>query len=321
MRPGKRSIIGATAGMLATLAVLLFLFWHEEPVDPQLRQQLAQAREQRLADLEVYIKHGEFPHNHDFRGERVPYLVDRHGRLCAVAYLFSASQVEDFKYFIFIMVNNVADRPPNPSIIGSFARALSQDDGPATDVQSRLGKFYLEVPCEDELQLRRILEQSPEAKSPDVAQKIEERLCELAAQRADTIRMCVKHRAWFQSLPNLVGIDNHVRVKHLKPGPLWDWILTSGLTREECAMIQPSYSYLYVACDHCVPGSEARTEQLEGSDYYRMLRSEQERVRSHLTGVLRKLRETSDRSLDLATRRLQQAGGLPSTVAGVTPGP
>jgi hypothetical protein len=124
-----------------------------------------------------------------------------------------------------------------------------------------------------------------------------------------------KHRAWYQKLPNLAGKDNHVRVKRLRPGPLWDWILSSGLTREECALIQPSYSYLEVACDHCVPGSEVRRERIEGSDYYRMLLSERERVRSHLTGVLRTLRETNDQSLDLATRRLQQAGGRPVPAA------
>jgi hypothetical protein len=131
---------------------------------------------------------------------------------------------------------------------------------------------------------------------------------------------CGKHRAWFQSLPNLAGNDNHVRVMKLKPGPLRDWILTSGLTREECAMIQPSYSYLEVACDHCVAGSEARMEEFEGSDYHRMIQAEQERVRSHLTGVLRKLRETSDPSLDLAARRLQQAGGLPAATIVAAPG-
>ncbi len=327
--------MGATAGILATLAILVSLFWHEVPVDPQLRQQLAQARERRLADLESYIKQGQFPHNHDFEGEQVPYLVDRHGRLCAVAYLFSASQVEDFDYSTFTLVNQEAVRSPNASYgerpEQSFARYFSHDDGPASELQSRLEKQYYESEASSEAMLRKTLTQLQERKSQAMAQHIEEQLRELEARRADgsdaraaidAIRKCGKHRAWFQSLPNLAGTDNHVRVKQLKPGPLVDWILTSGLTREECAMIQPSYSYLEVACDHCVPGSEARLRQLEGADYYRMILSEQGRVRAHLTGVLKKLRETSDHSLDLATRRLQQSVGrpAPATATVISPG-
>jgi len=39
----------------------------------------------------------------------------------------------------------------------------------------------------------------------------------------------------------IVRADNHVRLRDVRSGPLIDWIARSGLTREECALIQPTY--------------------------------------------------------------------------------
>lgn len=39
--------------------------------------------------LREYRRAGAFPHNHDFPGERMPYFVDRHGTLCAMAYVIA----------------------------------------------------------------------------------------------------------------------------------------------------------------------------------------------------------------------------------------
>lgn len=37
--------------------------------------------------------------------------------------------------------------------------------------------------------------------------------------------------------------NNQVRVMQIPPGPAQDWILHSGLTQEECAMVQPTYGW------------------------------------------------------------------------------
>ena len=35
---------------------------------------------------------------------------------------------------------------------------------------------------------------------------------------------------------------NHIRIENVHAGPLLDWIHDSGLTQDECALIQPSYA-------------------------------------------------------------------------------
>lgn len=50
-----------------------------------------EARARHVRVLREYRERGIFPHNHDFRGERRPYFVDRHGTLCAMAYLIARS--------------------------------------------------------------------------------------------------------------------------------------------------------------------------------------------------------------------------------------
>lgn len=49
------------------------------------------ARAVALDALREYRGRGIFPHNHEFPGRRVPYFVDRHGRLGALAYLIARS--------------------------------------------------------------------------------------------------------------------------------------------------------------------------------------------------------------------------------------
>ena len=78
---------------------------------------------------------------------------------------------------------------------------------------------------------------------------------------------------------------NQVRVMEVKEGPLVDWIAASGLTQEECALIQPGY------------------DPLDG-------RRQQERVRRHLRGVLTTLRQDTHRSLEIACRRLLPSRGF-----------
>jgi hypothetical protein len=49
------------------------------------------ARALNLARLAAYRSRGEFPHNTDFPGRRVPYFRDQRGVLCAMAHLIAAS--------------------------------------------------------------------------------------------------------------------------------------------------------------------------------------------------------------------------------------
>lgn len=61
------------------------------------------ARKALIATLEAYRERGDFTRNTDFPGARVPYFVDREGRLCAVATLLQASGEGE-------LVNEVARR-------------------------------------------------------------------------------------------------------------------------------------------------------------------------------------------------------------------
>lgn len=97
--------------------------------------------------------------------------------------------------------------------------------------------------------------------------------------------------------------NNHIRIADVNGGPILDWILRSGLTQEEAALIQPGYSYL--ACDACLPGSEQRAvtfgRPTEESGHIEA--QDRERIREHLARVERKLREDTPASLALAHRR------------------
>jgi len=53
------------------------------------------ARARHIGVLRRYAAAGVFPHNHDFPGRMVPFFVDEHGTLCAMAYLIARSGGED----------------------------------------------------------------------------------------------------------------------------------------------------------------------------------------------------------------------------------
>jgi hypothetical protein len=66
-------------------------------------------RASRAGHIEVlrrYRESGVFPHNHDFPAERVPYFVDEHGTLCAMAYLISQSGGDDLVSRVAGTANN-----------------------------------------------------------------------------------------------------------------------------------------------------------------------------------------------------------------------
>lgn len=64
------------------------------------------ARARNIAVLRGYRERGIFPHNHDFAGERVPYFVDEHGTLCAMAYLIQQSGSGDLVSRVAATANN-----------------------------------------------------------------------------------------------------------------------------------------------------------------------------------------------------------------------
>jgi hypothetical protein len=64
------------------------------------------ARDRNLQTLREYSERGRFPHNHDFPAKMVPYFVDAHGTLCAVAYLVARSGREDLVRAVVARSNN-----------------------------------------------------------------------------------------------------------------------------------------------------------------------------------------------------------------------
>jgi hypothetical protein len=65
-------------------------------------------RGELISTLRAYRDRGEFPHNHDFPGEAVPYFVDREtGVLCAVAHLLATSGRRDIVDRVALTDNNV----------------------------------------------------------------------------------------------------------------------------------------------------------------------------------------------------------------------
>lgn len=84
-----------------------------------------EARAGHIANLREYREAGVFPHNHDFPGERVPYFVDEHGTLCAMAYLIFRSGRHDLVEKIAGTRNNarVRELADDPELIAWLEHA------------------------------------------------------------------------------------------------------------------------------------------------------------------------------------------------------
>ena len=80
-----------------------------------LRPDQRRARARLIRWLREYRERGRFPRNHDFPDRRMPYFVDRHGTLCAVAYLIARSGRPDLVARIAATRNN------------AFVRELADD--------------------------------------------------------------------------------------------------------------------------------------------------------------------------------------------------
>jgi hypothetical protein len=102
----------------------------------------------------------------------------------------------------------------------------------------------------------------------------------------------------------IAAVDNHVRVMSVTTGPLIDWIAESGLLREECALIQPTYEWkryepypraliaaVKASAGAGLPGGDADAER------------ERTRIREHLLAVEAKLRADTWEAIRVAAWR------------------
>jgi hypothetical protein len=98
--------------------------------------------------------------------------------------------------------------------------------------------------------------------------------------------------------------DNLVRVADLDAGELHDWVLTSGFTREEIAMIQVPYMPRPGEQAGPVPVLPQERPVVKHDDSIARARAaERKRIQSHLAEVERRLRDDTELSLDVAVRR------------------
>lgn len=88
-----------------------------------------------------------------------------------------------------------------------------------------------------------------------------------------------------------------VKLHEIQIGPVVDWILTSGLTKEECELIQPSYPWKTDPPPDKEPDMRA-LERLAGDPESVTF------IRHHLLATARKLRKDTPLSLQLALQRL-----------------
>lgn len=81
--------------------------------------------------------------------------------------------------------------------------------------------------------------------------------------------------------------DNHVYIERIKEGPALEWILLSGLTQEECTVIQPSYNWER-------PGPPLPIQPTEPAQ-----------LRQHFAAVHETLLSATKASLETAVKRLE----------------
>lgn len=86
------------------------------------------ARLQGIEALRRYREAGRFPHNHDFPDRRIPYFVDAHGTLCAMAHLIAQSGRRDIVEAVAAKKNNatVFELAADPELGPVLAEWLEQ---------------------------------------------------------------------------------------------------------------------------------------------------------------------------------------------------
>lgn len=104
--------------------------------------------------------------------------------------------------------------------------------------------------------------------------------------------------------------NNLVRLWDLKSGPVLEWILSSGLTHEECALIQPSYE----PWERPVRPRQPVDPSDDG--YGVSVRH----IQDHLRSTAKKLRADTAQSLQVALSRLNDHGHIAGGFCIVTAG-
>ena len=106
----------------------------------------------QIERLSVYWHAGKFPHNHDFADQRRPYFVDRHGTLCAMAYLINASGRHDIVQLVAATDNNatVLELAGDP-VIGPALAAWLRDTGLTVEEAQRIQPEYVYVSVDEEI--------------------------------------------------------------------------------------------------------------------------------------------------------------------------
>ena len=89
---------------------------------------------------------------------------------------------------------------------------------------------------------------------------------------------------WHEVVDSVVAASNHIRIEDVRDHPLLEWIAGSGLTREECALIQPGYPVI------------------EDFRRRREWQEEVDRLRAHFAHAENTLSENSPQSLAEAFR-------------------
>ena len=100
--------------------------------------------------------------------------------------------------------------------------------------------------------------------------------------------------------------NNFIRLADVSQGPLMDWILTSGFTQDEIAMIQEPFDP--VTEPHVAPSQPIVVDA-------RLRAAENARLRAKYTQVERALVKNEKRNIELAVDRLMQHPDLAWTIA------
>lgn len=106
--------------------------------------------------------------------------------------------------------------------------------------------------------------------------------------------------------------NNFVRVADMTSGPVIDWILTSGLTKEEAVYIQEPYMYQEPSEPSEPPPADdppslSAVGDLPATPTVSPRVAEKQRLRRHFVQVERRLEAEFETSLDLAMSRLPAA--------------
>lgn len=190
-----------------------------------------------------------------------------------------------------------------PSVAGAQARVI---DGalPTTELVSAT---VVAVAQPDRAALRAMLAERRRAHLAELRRYVREGEFPVNGYQEGMLNVFMDGEGHLCAVANLMAFDgrielvratasatNFVVLRDVHDGPLHDWILSSGFTQEEIALIQEPYAF----ADQLTSQQELRIR----------LEQEKARLRGVLRGVIARLEREQRRSLDLAVERLIAAG-------------